>query len=57
MFITEEVFKKTCGRKPIQDELIRVNCPRVGEVGHFLCGMCQEHNKPRFECGCIEVKD
>lgn len=40
-------------REPERDDLERVNCDKAGEFGHFMCGICAEHTKPRFECGCM----
>jgi hypothetical protein len=50
--VTEEEFKTLVGRAAVQNELELVNCLTVGEVGHFLCRVCTEHNLPRFLCGC-----
>jgi hypothetical protein len=52
--ITVEEFEKRFGRKPMHDDLDRVNCSNVGSVGHWFCGVCRVHKKPRFECGCPE---
>lgn len=38
---------------PIQDDMERINCNKVGMVGHQQCGICKEHNQPRFRCGCL----
>lgn len=46
-------FERMTGRPPEQDDLHRVNCTTVGTVGHFSCGICPEHNGPRFVCGCF----
>lgn len=54
--MTEEEFKKRFGRAPEQDDLHRVNCEQPGTLGHFMCGVCPEHQKPRFMCGCLSVK-
>lgn len=51
-----EKFETRVGRPPTQDDLDRVNCKRVGEGGHRQCGWCQEHDKPRFICGCLHNK-
>ena len=48
-------FEKRFGVKPVDDDLERANCQKVGEIGHFQCGICDEHNKPRFMCGCIKT--
>ncbi len=47
-----EEFKELTGINPIQDDLERVNCDKAGMLGHWQCGLCVEHNKPRFQCGC-----
>lgn len=51
--ITEEQFKLATGRAPEQDDLERSNCPDAGQPRHHQCGWCEEHNKPRFVCGCL----
>lgn len=48
-------FYQATGREPQQDDMERSNCDRPGFPGHAFCGWCQEHNKPRFECGCALV--
>lgn len=45
-----EEFKLKFGREPIQDDLHRVNCDKVGDIGHQMCGICF-CGKLRFECG------
>jgi len=40
------------GCAPIQYDLDRVNCEKLGP-GHRQCGVCHDHNKPRFMCGCF----
>jgi hypothetical protein len=50
--ITSEEFTKRFGREPVMDDLNRVNCPEAGDPGHYQCGVCEEHDKPRFMCGC-----
>jgi hypothetical protein len=51
--ITQEQFHHTVGRAAINDDLERCNCDKAGETGHISCGWCQDHNRPRFVCGCI----
>jgi hypothetical protein len=51
--ITEAEFKQRFKRDPVHDDLERVNCDRVGEPGHWQCGICDNHSRPRFECSCI----
>lgn len=50
--MSEEEFEAKFGRPPIDDELERINCDKVGTIGHQLCGWCDEHNTPRYECSC-----
>jgi len=47
-------FRALHGRDPINDDLQRLNCPTVGTPGHWQCGLCVEHNKARFVCGCLK---
>jgi hypothetical protein len=35
------------------DDHERATCSRAGEIGHWTCGMCREHDCPRFQCGCM----
>ena len=53
MKITKEIFIEKVGREPEDDDLERCNCNQAGEVGHYSCGWCYEHDKPRFVCGCL----
>lgn len=53
MTITPLDFKHMTGRDHSYDDLERVNCNKVGDVGHRQCGVCPEHDKPRFICGCM----
>lgn len=53
--ITPEKFKELTGQAPERDDLQRVNCDLAGESGHWQCGLCEEHDKPRFLCGCVLV--
>lgn len=46
-------FVKVVGRPPEDDDLQRVNCEVAGTTGHWQCGWCWTHNKPRFECACF----
>jgi hypothetical protein len=34
------------------DDHERATCPRAGEIGHWMCGVCHRHRRPRYECGC-----
>lgn len=54
--MTAEEFESMVGRPPHLDDLERANCSEAGDVGHFMCGVCDEHKKPRFECGCLARK-
>lgn len=49
-------FITKVGRMPQHDDLERVNCEQAGNPGHFMCGFCWIHNLPRFECGCMNVR-
>lgn len=55
--ITAEYFKKRVGRQPKDDDLHRANCNRAGNIGHFMCGWCNECNKPRFACMHIVTQE
>lgn len=48
MTITVKAFIAATGRKPVQDDMDRVNCERAGECGHMFCGWNTEKNLPRF---------
>lgn len=50
-------FRALHGRDPINDDLQRLNCPTVEGLGHWQCGLCPDHNKARFECGCLKEKE
>ena len=52
--ITKKKFKAAMGRDPASDELERCNCAAAGRIGHWGCGWCEEHNKPRFSCACLQ---
>ena len=49
--ITAEDYKKATGADPENDDLERVNCTQLGQVGHQQCGWCPKCNLPRFCCG------
>lgn len=51
--MTAEEFKARFGVAPDTDDLVRVCCPIVGQTGHWSCGVCRVHDKPRFMCGCL----
>jgi hypothetical protein len=48
-------FERMVGRPPVQDDLHRLNCRSVGQPGHYMCGLCEEHRLPCFECGCLLI--
>ena len=48
-------FRQMVGRKPEQDDLHRVNCLDAGTVGHLMCGWCDKHGSPCFECACLAL--
>jgi hypothetical protein len=50
--VDERAFEGLVGRPPVDDELERLNCPHAGELDHQLCGWCDEHETPAWECGC-----
>jgi hypothetical protein len=52
--ISAKKFKAAMGREPVQDELERCNCNLSGQLGHYGCGWCAEHNKPHFACPCMQ---
>jgi len=54
--VDAEHFERVVGRRPVGDELGRINCPKAGMVGHALCGWCEEHDKPRIMCGCVHLE-
>lgn len=49
--MTEEEFEERYKRKPVFDDMTRINCDQCGEAGHYLCGICARCGKPRWECG------
>ena len=51
---TEETYTRVFKIAPFVGDLDRVNCHLAGHVGHQNCGVCGNHNRPRFECGCIK---
>jgi len=34
------------------DHAKRIACDVPGQPGHHYCGICPEHDLPRFACGC-----
>jgi hypothetical protein len=55
--MTEQEFEARFGQPPQLDDLTRVECADAGKMGHWLCGVCTKHDKPRFLCGCIYMKE
>ena len=51
--ITAYEFRTLHGHDPQHDDLTRINCPTTGVPGHMQCGLCPEHNRARFICGCL----
>jgi len=39
------------------DNAERIACEKAGEFGHWSCGVCGVHNIPRYECGCVAIKE
>lgn len=60
--ITKKKYKAMTGYDATQDDLERCNCKKGGDIGHsqlflkYLRGICKQHKKPRFICGCINIK-
>lgn len=46
--ITAERFANAVGRKSVDDDLERCNCPVAGSPGHFMCGWNSMANQPEF---------
>jgi len=53
--ITAEEFEKRTGNPPADDDLQRANCSKAGQWGHFFCGWCVTHDRPRYVCGCGRI--
>lgn len=49
--VTASEFEAAVGHPPSDDDLGRVNCDKVGQIGHTYCGLCAGCGKPRFICG------
>ena len=30
----------------------RIFCSQAGMLGHWTCGWCEKHARPRFQCAC-----
>ena len=48
--MTAYEFEQATGKKPEQDDLARVNCNQVGQIGHLCCGWCAICDGPNSEC-------
>ena len=46
--MTYDDYVKIVGVPPIDDDLDRVNCGKVGQVGHEMCGWNPLTQRPRF---------
>lgn len=46
--LSEKEWTEIVGRKPIEDDLERTNCPKVGMLGHESCGWNACKNRPIF---------
>lgn len=46
--ITAEQFEAAVGHPPENDDLVRVNCPKAGQLGHFQCGWDVVRGMPVF---------
>lgn len=46
--ITREDFHQATGVWPEQDDLIRCNCEKAGQILHQMCGWDEERNLPNF---------
>jgi len=44
--ITEERYRASMGRLPVDDELERANCPLFGQLNHTYCGWCELTDVP-----------
>jgi len=53
---TEAGFLFKFGRMPEPGALDRLNCHQEGSFGHWNCGFCEKHDKPRFMCLCLEKR-
>lgn len=51
--MTPADFLSRFGFEPQNDDLHRVTCATIGATGHQQCGICAEHGRPRFACGCL----
>lgn len=55
--MTADEYNARFGEYPHFDDLHRVNCPLSGEVGHWMCGICEDCDKPRAKCGHLNIKE
>lgn len=50
--MNRDEFETITESTPEHDDLERVNCPRAGEIGHRMCGVCSKCGCPLFiPCG------
>jgi hypothetical protein len=57
MSLTAEDFRNATGREAEDDDLDRVNCSKVGNDGHWMCGWCYKHNMPFFDdMACLIIR-
>lgn len=54
MTLQEQIakYKEMVACEPEMYVLERTFCSEAGKDGHNYCGICTDHNKPRFICGC-----
>lgn len=46
--IDAKTFKEATGCVPQQDDLVRCNCEKAGQILHQMCGWDEERNLPNF---------
>jgi hypothetical protein len=46
--MSEQDYLNAVGEMPIDDDLERVNCPLINQIGHYHCGWNSCKNKPMF---------
>lgn len=52
MDISPLAIARAVGYFPPRTLVEVANCPVAGTDGHYHCGWCAEHQKPRVRCGC-----
>jgi len=55
--MTSQEYKEAFGKEPENDDIERATCKEAGQSGHYFCGVCSVHNKPRFMCCCHLIID